>query len=213
MDLELARDVPRDPGRPRHRQAGVHGVVSRRRGHRRGRREGPEGDPQGARRPRGRLPGLPGAQARVRARAAGALLRQGGRRFMQALYRAFERRRLLAGRDQPVPGHEGRRAARARREDELRRQRALPPPGPARAARPRRGGPARGRGLEVQPELHQARRRQHRLHGERRRPGDGDDGHHQAGRRRAGQLPRRRRRRQRRADPERVPHPARRPGT
>ena len=31
-------------------------------------------------------------------------------------------------------------------------------------------------------------RRQHRLHGERRGSGDGDDGHHQAGRRRTGEL-------------------------
>ena len=46
-----------------------------------------------------------------------------------------------------------------------------------------------------------------RLHGQRRRPGDGDDGHHQAGGRRAGQLPRRRRRRERGADPERVQDP------
>jgi succinyl-CoA synthetase beta subunit len=38
-------------------------------------------------------------------------------------------------------------------------------------------------------------RRQHRLPGQRRRPGHGDHGHHQAVRRRAGQLPRRRRRR------------------
>ena len=34
-----------------------------------------------------------------------------------------------------------------------------------------------------------------RLHGQRRRPGHGDDGHHQALRREPGQLPRRRRRR------------------
>ena len=73
-------------------------------------------------------------------------------------------------------------------------------------ARHRRGGSARGRGVEVLAELHQARRHD-RLHGQRRRPRDGDDGHHQAGGRRAGQLPRRRRRRQRRADQERVPHP------
>ena len=85
---------------------------------------------------------------------------------------------------------------RARRQDELRRQRALPPQGPRRAARPRRGGSARDRGRQVRPELHQARR-QHRLHGQRRRPRHGDHGHHQAPRRRAGQLPRRRRRRDR----------------
>ena len=44
--------------------------------------------------------------------------------------------------------------------------------------------------------VHQARR-QHRLHGQRRRPGDGDDGHHQALRRPARELPRRRRQRHR----------------
>ena len=46
-------------------------------------------------------------------------------------------------------------------------------------------------------ELRQARR-QHRLPGQRRRPGDEHDGPDQAARRRAGQFPRRRRRRQRR---------------
>ena len=40
-------------------------------------------------------------------------------------------------------------------------------------------------------QLHQARR-QRRLHGQRRRPGDGHHGHHQAPRRQPGQLPRRR---------------------
>ena len=44
------------------------------------------------------------------------------------------------------------------------------------------------------PQLHLARR-QHRLHGQRRRPRDVDDGHHQVLRRSAGELPRRRRRR------------------
>ena len=48
---------------------------------------------------------------------------------MQALYRAFEGVGRLAARDQPVPA--SRRTAtllRARRQDQLRRQRALPPP-------------------------------------------------------------------------------------
>ena len=49
---------------------------------------------------------------------------------------------------------------------------------------------------EARPQLRRARR-QHRLHGERRRPGHGDDGHHQAARRHPGELPRRRRRRHR----------------
>ena len=63
-------------------------------------------------------------------------------------------------------------------------------------ARPRRGGRRGARGQEVGPQLHLARR-QHRLHGQRRGPRDGDDGHHQVLRRQAGQLPRRRRRRDR----------------
>ena len=58
--------------------------------------------------------------------------------------------------------------------------------------------PAEVAGGAVRPELRQPRR-QHRLHGERRRAGDGHDGHHQAPRRLPGQLPRRRRRRLRRA--------------
>ena len=50
--------------------------------------------------------------------------------------------------------------------------------------------------VEARP-LATSARRQHRLHGERRGAGDGDDGHHQALRRRPGELPRRRRRRER----------------
>ena len=75
-------------------------------------------------------------------------------------------------------------------------------PGLEDAARPRRGG-ARGQGgPRGRADLHQARRHD-RLHGQRRRPGDDDDGPRQARRRRAGQLPRHRRRRPR---PTRSPH-------
>jgi hypothetical protein len=87
--------------------------------------------------------------------------------------------------------------ARARRQDQLRRQRPVPPPRAGRLARPVGGGRLRARGQEVGPVVHRARGR-HRLHGQRRRPGDVDDGHHQVLRRPAGQLPRRRRRRHRR---------------
>jgi succinyl-CoA synthetase beta subunit len=51
-----------------------------------------------------------------------------------------------------------------------------------RAARRERGRPCRDRGVEVRPRLYQARRH-HRLYGQRRGPGNGDDGHHQAQRR------------------------------
>ena len=44
--------------------------------------------------------------------------------------------------------------ARARRQDQLRRQRALPPPRARRAARPRRGGSVGDRGQGVRPLVH-----------------------------------------------------------
>ena len=65
-----------------------------------------------------------------------------------------------------------------------------------RDARSGRGGSQGDAGEGVRPLVHRARRR-HRLHGERRRPRDGDDGRHQALRRAPGELPRRRRRRRR----------------
>ena len=86
------------------------------------------------------------------------------------------------------------RARLPRRQDRLRRQRALSPSRHRGAARLDRGGREGDRGLEVRPQLHRARRH-HRLHGQRRRPRHGDHGHHQALRRGAGELPRRRRRR------------------
>ena len=127
-------------------------------------------------------------------------------KFMIGGLGRVSRHRRLAHRDQPADRHRRRRAARARRQDDVRRQRPVPARRDQGDARSRRRGSARDRGVEVLAELHQARRH-HRLHGQRRGPGHGDDGHHQAGRRRAGKLPRRRRRRQRRADQERVSHP------
>ena len=140
---------------------------------------------------------------------SGESFKQGDRADPQPLP-ALPRQGLLAGRDQPAGRHQGRPRAGARRQAELRRQRALSPPGDRRAARHPRGGPARRRGLEVQPELHQARRRRG-VHGQRRRPGHGHHGHRQAVGRRAGELPGRRRRRLARADRERLPHPVVRP--
>ena len=65
-----------------------------------------------------------------------------------------------------------------------------------RAARYHRRRSAGSGSLKVQPELHQAGW-QRRLHGEWRRPGDGDHGHHQIRWRHAGELSRRGRRRER----------------
>ena len=148
---------------------------------------------------------VPGAQAGVR---HGARRRRGEqvRESAGVDLHGVRRDRRVDDRDQPAHRDQGRRPAGARRQGELRRQRALPPPGPEGSARPQRGGPARGRGVEVLAQLHPPGRH-HRLHGQRRGPGHGHDGHHQARRGRAGQLPRRRRRRQRRADSQRVQDP------
>jgi succinyl-CoA synthetase beta subunit len=64
----------------------------------------------------------------------------------------------------------------------LRFQRHVPPQGSDGASRRERRGSDGARSLQIRSCLYQARRR-HRLHGERRRPRHGDDGHHQAERR------------------------------
>ena len=122
-----------------------------------------------ASRPRGRL----------RARARRAISPSRRRSSPAQLYDAFVGTDCLDDRDQPAGRDRRRRAAGARRQDELRFERDVPPPRRRGAARRERGGPDGGRGVEVRPRLHQARR-QHRLHGQRRRPRHGDDGHHQA---------------------------------
>ena len=133
----------------------------------------------------------------TRSRSASASRRSAlaqARALFKALYKCFDETDASLAEINPLILTGDGRGRRARREAQLRRQRALPPSRHRRDARPRRGGPGRGRGVEVRPQLHPARR-QHRLPGERRGPRHGDDGHHQALRRRAGQLPRRRRRR------------------
>ena len=79
-------------------------------------------------------------------------------------------------------------------------------------ARRERGGRQGDRGVEIRPQLCDARRLD-RLHGQRRRSRDGDDGHHQALWRVARQLPRRRRRRDQREGDGGVQDHHRRPAT
>ena len=97
-------------------------------------------------------------------------------------------------RNQSAGRHQAGRSARARRQGVVRRQRAVSPSRSAGAARRDRGRRQGNRGVEIRPELRRARR-QYRLHGQRRRPCDGDHGHHQALRHGAGELPRCRRQR------------------
>ena len=61
---------------------------------------------------------------------------------MIALAKAYVGHGRLAGRNQSVHPDQGRQGLRARRQDQFRRQRALPPQGSAGAARPERRGSA-----------------------------------------------------------------------
>ena len=104
----------------------------------------PRGDPQGVRGPRRRTAGLPVPQGRDRDRAGQPhrLVHAAAQAHLPALPRPG----LPAARGQPLHRDRGRRPGRPRREDELRRQRAVPPGRRGGAARLRRGRPQGGRG-------------------------------------------------------------------
>ena len=184
--------------RPRRRPRRRDGVDGGRHGDRRGRRQAPREDPEGGGRPGGRP--APAARRASSPTASACTARPPRTRpscSCTRSTRAFVEHRLLAARDQPA-GRAPRTASvlaldakinfddnALYRHPELEALRDLDEEDPAETE-------AKKYDLVV----HQARR-QHRLHGQRRRPGDGDDGHHQALRRPAGELPRRRRRRHR----------------
>ena len=141
--------------------------------------QAPREDPEGRDRPGHRHLRLPCPQDRLRPGPR----RQAGRRARSssilAMYKAFIDLDCLDRRDQPAGRDRRGRHHRPRRQDELRRQRPVPPQGRGRAARRGRGGCRRAGSRQARPQLHQARRHD-RLHGQRRRPGHGDHGHHQA---------------------------------
>ena len=144
-------------------------------------------------RARRRHAGLPGARDRLRSRAGSGADAAGGHdhpRLLQSLRGA----RRDHGRDQSAGRHRGQPSHRARRQDDLRRQRPVPPAAYRGAARQVAGGCARDPRRRSRPLLCRPRRRD-RLHRQWRRPRHGDHGHDQGGRRRARQLPRYRRRR------------------
>ncbi len=134
--------------RPVDRAAGADGQPRRRRRDREGRRGDARADLQGVHPSRRRAERLPDAEAGVRARARGAAGRA-GRQGDDGGLRRVHRDRRVAHRDQSAHRHRRRQPARARREDDVRRQRALPPPRLQGAARHRRRGSARGRSVEV----------------------------------------------------------------
>ncbi len=195
--LPLARRGPRLPTHRGHRER------RGRRRHRGGRGRASRCDPQGVRRPGRRAARLPMPEGRDGDRPGQPhhVLHAPPATHLPAL----PRQGLPAPRDQPVHRDRGRRAGRARLQDELRRQRAVPPGPRGGAARLRRGGPEGGRGHRPRPELHRARRLGG-LHRERCRPRDGDDGRDRAPRGPPRELPGRRGRCEPREDRERLPH-------
>ncbi len=178
-----ARAVPVAAGGPRHLAGHGDGLHRGRHGDRGGGRAPPREDPARRRRPGERHLRLPRPQAGLRAGAGG----QAGRRVRQVRGRHVQGVRgagLRHRRDQPAGGDRRGRRRGARCQGELRRQRAVSPSRAREAARRGGGGPQGAGGRQVQPELRGAGRHD-RLHGERRRAGDGHHGHHQAVWRRA----------------------------
>ena len=168
--------------RPRDAARVPDGELRGRHGHRGGRREDAGEDPQGVHRSAPRASPTPRpTTSRARSAFPTASLAQGARDAAGPLPRV-RRDRRVARRDQPADRHRRRPRDRARRQAQLRFERALPPSRHRGDARPRRGGSGRGRGVEIRPLVHLARR-QHRLPRQRRRTRDGDDGHDQAVRR------------------------------
>ncbi len=178
-----ARALPGAPRRPPNLPHLLRLLDRGRHGHRGGGREDAGEDPLVLCRPRHRLPAVPWPPHRLRARArgqAGEAMRRADGHPLQTLRREGRR----DGRDQSADRDRRGRPQVPRRQDGLRRQRDVPPAGYREPPRRVRRGPQGVAGVEVRPELHRPRRRD-RLHGQRRRPRHGDDGHHQALRLRA----------------------------
>ena len=97
-----------------------------------------------ARRPAARLPGLPRPPAGLRRRRRRRRRPPRRRAAVQALRRVHRRGRD-ARRGQPADRHDRPRGRGARRQGHARRQRALPPPRPRRAARHRAARTRRSR--------------------------------------------------------------------
>ena len=139
------RALPVRPGRPRLGPRRLHRLGGRRHGHR-----GGGGERTGEDRHR---PCRSGRRLQPAYRHDHRLCPRSLRQRGQAV-RGADRQALCGdareghepARDQPAGGDRGRRPHLPRRQDQLRRQRALPPSGHRRPARPGRGGSARDRG-------------------------------------------------------------------
>ena len=150
--------------------------------------------------------GLQGYQCRQLAFGLGLAGKQVAEfeRIVRALYKLYLERDLALVEVNPLDRDQGRRARRARRQDQRRRQRRCSASPSCVALR----DPSQEDEMERQAAKHELNYvsldGNIALHGERRRARDGDHGPDQAARRRTRELPRRRRRRQpRSASPRR----------
>ena len=121
--------------------------ADRRHGHRRSRRANARDDSERSR--SNRASALQPFQARKLAFGIGipAASVNAAVACMMALAKAYEAIDASLAEINPLHPHQGRQGVRARRQDQLRRQRALPPQGSGRAARSERRGSARSGSL------------------------------------------------------------------
>ena len=141
--------------------------------------------------------GLQPYQARELAFGIGLTDGKQARQFAQiatALYRVYMETDASLAEINPLVVLPGGALQALELEDRAGRLGAVPPRRPGGDARRLRRAGGRAARTRGRHHVYQARR-QHRLHGQRRRPGHGHDGRGQAVWRRAGQLPRYRRRR------------------
>ena len=145
----------------------------------------PEKILQGAHRPGVGLQAYQARKLALRARPARRRGQERRRADRSRCTRAFVDDRLLAARGQPAGRDQGRRRrSRSTRRSTSTTTRSSATPSSSELRDLDEEDPVETRGEEVRP-LATSARRQHRLHGQRRRPRDGDDGHHQALRRRS----------------------------
>ena len=147
----------------------------------------------------------PGARGSLRPRPHGRPGRPDERDPARLLSRLHGARRHHGG-DQSAGRHDRRASRRARRQDELRRQRAVPPSEHLGIPRQEPGGPARARRRRPRSQLCRSGWRTSAVHRQRRRPRHGHHGHDRARGRRTRELSRHRRRRE-------PPSASRRPST
>ena len=192
---DRARAVPGHRARPPPRRASPSSPRPRAAWRSRRSPSDPREDPHRARRRERRPPGLPGPAASASGSASTSRSGEAARDLPGRVCSGCSPRRTPRWRDQPAGGHEQGDLlaldAKLNFDDNALYRHAA---SSRELHDPGRGGRPRARGQRDRSGLRRPGR-EHRLHGERRRPGHGDPGHDPGLRGRPGQLPRRGRRR------------------